>query len=134
MMVILSGLSPKVVDVRQNGATPAGFRPLLHESQWGRAGCDDWRVNRRSPLVLTGVLGLLGFLLVTAAFSARDTRRTEAPRKTALIHQIEDGRTRVADLEQAVRSLRSDVDAARLSQDRINRSGRRATERETQLA
>jgi uncharacterized protein YlxW (UPF0749 family) len=80
------------------------------------------------------VLGLLGFLLVTAAFSARDTRRTEAPRKTALIHQIEARRTRVADLEQAVRSLRSDVDAARLSQDRINRSGRQATERETQLA
>jgi uncharacterized protein YlxW (UPF0749 family) len=84
--------------------------------------------------VLTGVLGLLGFLVVTAAFSARDTRRTEAPRKTALIHQIEDRRTRVADLEQAVRSLRSDLDAARVSQDRINRSGRQATERETQLA
>src|SRR5207248_11307061 len=108
--------------------------PILHKSRRGWAGCNHWRVKRRSPLVLTGVLGLLGFLVVTAAFSARDTRRTEAPRKTALIHQIEDRRTRVADLEQAVRSLRSDVDAARLSQDRINRSGRQATERETQLA
>jgi uncharacterized protein YlxW (UPF0749 family) len=85
-------------------------------------------------LVLTAVLGLLGFLLVTAAFSARTTKRTEAPRKTALIRQIEDRRSKVVDLEQAVRSLRSDVQAEELSQARINRTDRAEAERTSELA
>jgi uncharacterized protein YlxW (UPF0749 family) len=79
-------------------------------------------------------LALLGFLLVTAAFTASDTRRTEAPRKSALIRQIQERRSKVASLEQAVRGLRSDVQAAQLSAARISRTDREAADRATQLA
>jgi uncharacterized protein YlxW (UPF0749 family) len=66
-------------------------------------------VRWRSSLSLAVVTGLLGFLLVTAAFSARDAQRAAVPRKTQLVQLIEQRRSQEADLEQAVRALRQQV-------------------------
>ena len=63
------------------------------------------------PLALVAVVGLLGFLLVAAAGSARDTDRAEAPRRAALVKEIGNRRSQAADLEQAARELQSQLDA-----------------------
>jgi uncharacterized protein YlxW (UPF0749 family) len=69
-------------------------------------------MRRRSSLLLASVVALLGFLLVTAASTARENRRAEEPRKAELIHQIVDRRTKVDDLDKQIRQLREQVTAA----------------------
>jgi uncharacterized protein YlxW (UPF0749 family) len=66
-------------------------------------------VRWRSSVALAAVTGLLGFLLVTAAFSARDARRAAAPRTVQLLKLIDQRRSQEGDLEQAVRKLRQQV-------------------------
>jgi uncharacterized protein YlxW (UPF0749 family) len=61
---------------------------------------------------LVAVVTVLGFLLVTAAQSARADRRSAAPRKKQLIKLIETRRSQVGDLDAAVSELRRDVAAA----------------------
>lgn len=66
-------------------------------------------MHRRSPLVLAVACAALGFLSVTAVSSATDARRAAAPRKGELIDLIERRRSLVAEQDEAVHSLRSEV-------------------------
>ena len=84
--------------------------------------------------MLAAVLAVLGFLLVTAASSARANRRAEQPRKTALIKQINERQSAVDDLDQAVRELRQQVTDAQRENASRSRSDRDQAEREAQLA
>jgi uncharacterized protein YlxW (UPF0749 family) len=84
--------------------------------------------------VLAVVTGLLGFLLVTAAFSARDVQRAAAPRKTQLVHLIDQRRSQEADLEQAVRALRQQIIDAERRRASTDRTERAAADRAALLA
>ena len=88
----------------------------------------------RSSVVLAAVTGLLGFLLVTAAFSARQAQRAAAPGKSQLLHVIDQRRPQEADLEQAVRQLRQQVATAQARQAVNSRAARDEANREAQLA
>lgn len=68
-------------------------------------------MRRLSP-GLVGVFVVLGFLLVTAANTARADRRAAEPRKAELIRLIETRRSQVGDLDAAVAELRAQVIAA----------------------
>jgi uncharacterized protein YlxW (UPF0749 family) len=91
-------------------------------------------VRRRSSLLLAAVLAVLGFLLVTAAFTTRHDKRAAEPRKEELISQILDRRSQVDDLDQAVRQLQDQVAAAERADARRNLVTRDATERNAVLA
>jgi uncharacterized protein YlxW (UPF0749 family) len=91
-------------------------------------------VRWRSSLVLAAVTGLLGFLLVTAAFSARDVQRAAAPRKTQLVQLIEQRRSQEADLEQAVRALRRQILDAQRRSASTDKNQRAAADRAALLA
>lgn len=68
---------------------------------------------RRPPsLVLAAACALLGFLLVTAGSSATQARRAAEPRKGELIDLIERRRSLVAEQDDAVHALRTEVAAA----------------------
>lgn len=67
----------------------------------------------RSQLTLAGVIGLTGFLVVTAVWTGREQRAAEAPRKAELIELIDARRGLVDDLDTAVEELRRDVAKAR---------------------
>lgn len=88
----------------------------------------------RSSLVLAIVTGLLGFLLVTAAFSARDAQRAAAPGKTQLVHLIDQRRSQESDLEQAVRALRQEILDAQRRIASTDRTQRAAADRAAKLA
>ena len=45
-------------------------------------------MRRRSSLLLATVLAVLGFLLVTAAYTTRQDKRAAEPRKAELIRQL----------------------------------------------
>jgi uncharacterized protein YlxW (UPF0749 family) len=91
-------------------------------------------VRWRPSLALAVVTGLLGFLLVTAAFSARDVQRAAVPRKTQLVQLIGQRRSQEADLEQAIRALRQQIlDAERRSAS-TDKTQRAAADRAAQLA
>jgi uncharacterized protein YlxW (UPF0749 family) len=77
-------------------------------------------VPRRSSLALAAVFTVLGFLLVTAVSSARADRKRTEPRKAQLVRLIQQRRSQVGDLDQAVRKLRTDVASA---QRRASRRG-----------
>ena len=94
----------------------------------------DGGVQRRSSLLLASVLAVLGFLLVTAASSARANRRAEAPRKTELIRQISERRSKVDDLDQAVRQLRDQVLKAQRANAKRSITARDEAERSALLA
>lgn len=79
--------------------------------------------QRVSP-ALAAVLAVLGFLLVTAVSSASENRRQEAPRKARLISLIEERRSQVDDLDEAVRQLRDELTAAERAADRTSRRDR----------
>ena len=76
------------------------------------------RVALRSPrisndtLTLAAVIGLLGFLLVTAVLSARAAEEEQQPRKAELVGLIEQRRTLVSDLDVEVEKLRIEVSKA----------------------
>jgi uncharacterized protein YlxW (UPF0749 family) len=91
-------------------------------------------VRWRSSLVLAIVTGLLGFLLVTAAFSARDAQRAAAPRQTQLVNLIDERRSQESDLEQAVRALRQEILDAQRRIASTDRTQRAAADRAAQLA
>jgi uncharacterized protein YlxW (UPF0749 family) len=91
-------------------------------------------VPRRPSLALTAVVGLLGFLLVTAAFQTRRERVAGAPRRTQLVKLIERRRSAVGDLDKAVAALRSQVTRARTRADRAGAANRTETERLATLA
>jgi uncharacterized protein YlxW (UPF0749 family) len=84
--------------------------------------------------VLAVVTGLLGFLVVTAAFSARDARRAAAPSKTQLVHLIDQRRSQEADLEQAVRALRQEILDSQRRRALTDKTQRAAADRAAQLA
>lgn len=88
----------------------------------------------RSSLVLAVVTGLLGFLVVTAAFSARDAQRAAEPGKTQLVHLIDQRRSQEADLEQAVLALRQEILNVQRGRARTDKSQRAAADRAALLA
>ncbi|HZQ28083.1 MAG TPA: DUF881 domain-containing protein [Acidimicrobiales bacterium] len=69
-------------------------------------------MHRRASLALAGVFVVLGFLVVTSAQTTRVGLKAAEPRKAQLISLIQQRRSQVADLDQAVRQLRSDTVAA----------------------
>jgi uncharacterized protein YlxW (UPF0749 family) len=91
-------------------------------------------VQWRRSLVPAVVTGLLGFLLVTAAFSARDAQRAAAPSKTQLVHLIDQRRSQEADLEQAIRALRQEILDAQRGRARTDKTQRAAADRAALLA
>ena len=91
-------------------------------------------MRRRSSLLLAAVLAVLGFLLVTAAYTTRQDKRAAEPRKAELIRQILDRRSQVDDLDQAVRQLRDQVLAAQREDVRRNLVARDVAERTALLA
>jgi uncharacterized protein YlxW (UPF0749 family) len=91
-------------------------------------------VRWRSSLVLAIVTGLLGFGLVTAAFSARDAQRAAAPGKTQLVKLIDQRRSQESDLEQAVRALRQEILDAQRRIASTDRTQRAAADRAALLA
>ncbi|HZQ85696.1 MAG TPA: DUF881 domain-containing protein [Acidimicrobiales bacterium] len=89
---------------------------------------------RRPSLALATVLAVLGFLLVTAVSTARASKRVEAPRKTQLIKLIENRRSSVDDLDQAVKQLQKQVAAAQTRANRRSRSDASAAAKLAQLS
>src|SRR5437763_13736518 len=89
---------------------------------------------RRTSLSLAAVLGLLGFLLVTAVSTARASKQVEAPRKTQLIKLIQDRRSSVDDLDQAVKELQRQVALAQQRANRRSRADAAADNRVAQLS
>lgn len=73
----------------------------------------------RDSLTLTLVLAILGFLVSTAVITGRAEREQAAPRKAELVRLIDDRRSLVDDLDQAVEQLRDDLATA---QERASRN------------
>ena len=63
----------------------------------------------RSLVTLSAVLGVLGFLVVTAVLTGQAERQAAAPRKAELVSLIGDRQALVDDLDAAVLALRRDV-------------------------
>ncbi|HUP85524.1 MAG TPA: DUF881 domain-containing protein [Acidimicrobiales bacterium] len=74
----------------------------------------------RSLLTLSTVVGLLGFLVVTAVATGQAERQKAAPRKAELVSLIGDRRHLVDNLDNAVETLRADVAAAQRRANRAN--------------
>lgn len=76
----------------------------------------DSRAAPRRPsnesLTLAAVIGLLGFLLVTAVISARAAEAEQEPRRVELVGLIEERRELVTNLDAEVEGLRSEVSRA----------------------
>ena len=62
-------------------------------------------------MTLSVVVGILGFLVVTAVVTGQAERQKAAPRKAELVALIDDRQRLVDDLDSAVESLRRDVAA-----------------------
>src|SRR3954453_15320953 len=91
-------------------------------------------MRRRSSLLLASVLAVLGFLLVTAGLSTRRSNRAAQPQKDELIRQIQDRRSKVEDLDQAVRQLRDQVLAAQRANAERSTAARDEAEHNALLA
>ncbi len=78
----------------------------------------------RHALTLSTVVGLLGFLVVTAVVTGAAERKESAPRKAQLVTLIGDRRTLVDDLDGAVEALRRDVVLAKDRASRATSRGR----------
>lgn len=89
---------------------------------------------KRSSLLLAAVLGVVGFLLVTAAFSARQAQRQAAPGKSQLIRLIGQRRADVSDLEKAVNRLRGEVSDMSLRDAQRNKASADQASAEALLA
>ena len=79
----------------------------------------------RSALTLAAVVTTLGFLVGTAVVTGRAERRQEAPRKAQLVKLIDDRRSLVGDLDDAVTELRRQV---RDEQNQVSRADSRDRE------
>jgi uncharacterized protein YlxW (UPF0749 family) len=77
-------------------------------------------VPNRQLLALSSVIAVLGFLAGTAVVTGRAERRQEAPRKAQLVGLIDDRRSLVGDLDQAVVALRREVDQAQARASRAD--------------
>jgi uncharacterized protein YlxW (UPF0749 family) len=91
-------------------------------------------VPRRSSLVLAAVFAVLGFLVVTAIGSTRVGEKKAEPRKAQLVKLIEARRSQVADLDSAVRKLRTDVASAQRRASRRSQQDRESAKRLADLA
>lgn len=72
----------------------------------------------RSLLTLSAVVGVLGFLVVTAVLTGQEERQKAAPRKAELVALISDRQALVDDLDAAVATLREDVAVAQTEANR----------------
>jgi uncharacterized protein YlxW (UPF0749 family) len=90
-------------------------------------------VRWRSSVLLAAVTGVLGFLLVTAAFTTRAAQRAAAPRKTELVNLIDQRRSQEADLEQAVRKLRDQIGTVQARQATTSRAQQDEAARQAEL-
>lgn len=88
----------------------------------------------RDSLILTVVMAILGFLVCTAVLTGRAEREQAAPRQAELVRLIDDRRSLVADLDQAVERLRADVFRARTRVNRNDVRDREAARVAAQLA
>jgi uncharacterized protein YlxW (UPF0749 family) len=79
-------------------------------------------------------VAILGFLVVTAVVTGRAERRQEAPRKAELVKLIDDRRSLVSDLDEAVTTLRRDVSQAQLRATRADSRDRDAAKAAETLA
>lgn len=89
---------------------------------------------RKTSPALFFVLALLGFLLVTAVKTASATKASEAPRKERLISLIQERRSQIGDLDDAVRSLRAQLRDEESARNRNDRASAEAAERTATLA
>ena len=88
----------------------------------------------RAAVTLASVLGILGFLVVTAVATGQAERQKAAPRKAELVTLIETRQGQVDDLDAAVEVLRRDLAVAQERVTRANSRDRRAAEEATRLA
>jgi uncharacterized protein YlxW (UPF0749 family) len=86
------------------------------------------------PLALVGVLVLVGFLLVVTGTATSVAARNEEPRKQALIDQIVRERRDVSDLDQAVDTVRRQLDDLHSQSARQSDEQSHEREDEQQLA
>jgi uncharacterized protein YlxW (UPF0749 family) len=77
-------------------------------------------VPDRSLVTLSVVVGVLGFLVVTAVVTGQAERQKAAPRKAELVALIDDRQRLVDDLDSAVESLRRDVASEQARASRAN--------------
>ena len=91
-------------------------------------------MRRQWSLVLIAGFMVLGFLLVTAVSSVRQTRLAAAPRKGELIELIESRRRLVAEEDRAVDTLRQQVGRAQRAAERRNALDAAETARSRKLA
>lgn len=85
-------------------------------------------------MTLSTVIAVLGFLVVTAVVTGRVERRQEAPRKAQLVKLIDERRSLVTDLDEAVTTLRHDVSQAQKRADRADNRDKSAAKAADTLA
>ena len=88
----------------------------------------------RHALTLGSVVGILGFLVVTAVVTGQAERQKAAPRKAELVKLIDGRRAQVRDLDAAVEELRREVSEAQAVATRANTRDRRAALAQRTLA
>jgi uncharacterized protein YlxW (UPF0749 family) len=88
----------------------------------------------RAAVTLASVLGILGFLVVTAVATGQAERQKAAPRKAELVTLIGTRQRQVDDLDAAVEVLRRDLAVAQERVTRESSRDRRAAEEATRLA
>ncbi|TMK89341.1 MAG: DUF881 domain-containing protein [Actinobacteria bacterium] len=88
----------------------------------------------RPHLWLALVLGLAGFLVVVAIFSARTERHNAEPRRARLISLIQNRRGTVDELDGEVRGLRRRVDQAQASSSRLDANQRQQAQQTSDLS
>lgn len=88
----------------------------------------------RNLLLLTSVVGILGFLLVMSVLTGSAERERAAPRKAQLVALIDDRRSLVGDLDAAVETLRRDVSTAQQRASRDDTLDRAAAREAATLA
>lgn len=88
----------------------------------------------RHALTLASVIGVLGFLVVTAVLTGRAEREASAPRKAELVQLIDRRQQLVDELDAAVATLRRDVSAAQQDATRADSRDRAAARSQAELA
>lgn len=88
----------------------------------------------RAAVTLASVVGILGFLVVTAVATGQAERQKAAPRKAELVSLISTRQSQVDDLDAAVEVLRREVAVAQERVTRANSRDRREAEATNRLA
>lgn len=88
----------------------------------------------RAAITLASVIGILGFLVVTAVVTGQEERQKAAPRKAELVSLIDNRREQVDDLDAAVEVLRQDLAREQERASRASSRDRRAAEAAQELA